>query len=156
MAFENKGAMAATIVVAASDSLNKAAANYVCDGTADNVEIQAAIDALPAGGGKVVLLDGNYTIADTVNLPNAKAIKFSGAGFATILTGSVSPLINCPTLSTGKVIISKIKVVTTSNNIGIRAQQTWGASPIASLDINLVWFYAEGSAGELLDIYGVR
>ena len=34
MAFENKGAMAATVVVAASDSLNKAAANYVCDGVA--------------------------------------------------------------------------------------------------------------------------
>ena len=50
MAFENKGAMAATVVVAASDSLNKAAANYVCDGVADNVEIQAAIDALPGGG----------------------------------------------------------------------------------------------------------
>ena len=32
MAFESKGAMTATVVVAASDSLNKAAANYVCDG----------------------------------------------------------------------------------------------------------------------------
>ena len=52
MAFENKGAMAATVVVAASDSLNKAAANYVCDGVDDDVEIQEAIDALPAGGGK--------------------------------------------------------------------------------------------------------
>lgn len=65
-AYENKGAMAATIVVAASDSLNKAAANYVCDGVADNVEIQAAIDALPVGGGKVVLLEGTYVFAATV------------------------------------------------------------------------------------------
>jgi len=32
--FENKGAMAATIVVAASDSLNKGAANLVCSGAA--------------------------------------------------------------------------------------------------------------------------
>jgi len=38
--FENKGAMAATIVVAASDSLNKGAANYVCDG----VEHELGID----------------------------------------------------------------------------------------------------------------
>ncbi len=61
MGFENKGAMAATVVVAASDSLNKAAANYVCDGVADEVEIHAAIAALPATGGKVVLLEGNYS-----------------------------------------------------------------------------------------------
>ncbi len=39
----------ATKVVAASDSPtnSKLGADYVCDGTADNVEIQAAIDALP-------------------------------------------------------------------------------------------------------------
>lgn len=68
VAFENKGAMAATVVVAASDSLNKAAANYVCDGVADNVEIQAAINALPAGGGKVLLLEGTYNCAATITL----------------------------------------------------------------------------------------
>ncbi len=62
--FENKGAMAATILVAASDSLNKAAANYVCDGVADNIEIQAAIDAVvAAGGGSVKLLDGLYQLS---------------------------------------------------------------------------------------------
>ncbi len=82
--YENKGAMAATIVVAASDSLNKAAANYVCDGTADNVEIQAAIDALPAGGGKVVLLEGNYNIINQI-LISRTGIDFSGQGPSTII-----------------------------------------------------------------------
>ncbi len=79
--FQNKGAMAATIVVAASDSLNKAAANYVCDGVADNVEIQAAIDALPAGGGKVVLLEGNYTISASIVLKSN--LSLIGMGHAT-------------------------------------------------------------------------
>ncbi|MCK9601323.1 MAG: right-handed parallel beta-helix repeat-containing protein [Sphaerochaeta sp.] len=83
MAYENKGAMTATIVVAASDSLNKAAANYVCDGTADNVEIQAAIDALPVGGGKVVLLDGNYSIAAIIQVDSYVTIE--GQGWNTIL-----------------------------------------------------------------------
>ena len=38
----------ATLVVAANDSLHKNMADYVCDGVADQVEIQAALDALPA------------------------------------------------------------------------------------------------------------
>lgn len=42
-----------TFVVAASDASpgSKKRADYICDGTADDVEIQAALDALPAGGG---------------------------------------------------------------------------------------------------------
>jgi len=53
----------ATLVVAASDSLHPERADYQCDGTADDVEIQAAITALPAGGGKVVLLEGLFTVS---------------------------------------------------------------------------------------------
>lgn len=78
--FQNKGAMAATIVVAASDSLNKAAANYVCDGVADNVEIQAAIDALPAGGGEVVLLEGTYNCISTIDGSNRAGLTLRGIG----------------------------------------------------------------------------
>lgn len=58
-------ARTATFVVAASDSSakSKTQADYVCDGTADDVQIQAAIDALPAGGGKVVLMGGTFNLA---------------------------------------------------------------------------------------------
>ena len=54
---------AASIVVAASDAsaASKAQADYVCDGTADDVQIQAAIDACEAlGFGKVQLTIGNF------------------------------------------------------------------------------------------------
>jgi len=84
MAYENKGAMTATIVVAASDSLNKAAANYKCDGIADDVEIQAAIDALPAGGGKVVLLEGTYNITAQINFNIANS-TIEAMGDSTLL-----------------------------------------------------------------------
>jgi len=52
----------ATLVVAASDSSekSKAQADYVCDGVADNEEIQAAVNALASCGGKIILLEGNY------------------------------------------------------------------------------------------------
>ena len=50
----------ATFVVAASDSKNKEKADYVCDGVDDQVEIQAAIDALPVSGGKISLSEGFF------------------------------------------------------------------------------------------------
>lgn len=66
----------ATLVVAANDSLDKskAQADYVCDGVADNVEIQAAIDAIPSVGGKVVLLEGTYVLAATITLQKQRLI----------------------------------------------------------------------------------
>lgn len=80
----NKGAMTASVVVAASDSLNKAAANYVCNGTNDHIEIQAALDALPTTGGEVLLLDGTYNIEVTLTLDSYQTLR--GCGRNTILT----------------------------------------------------------------------
>jgi parallel beta-helix repeat protein len=56
----------ADVLVAASDSPD--AADYKCDGTSDDVQIQAAIDALPANGGEVVLLPGTYNITATIKI----------------------------------------------------------------------------------------
>lgn len=55
----------ATFVVAASGAPAsvKARADYVCDGTADEVEIQAAMNALPASGGIVQLMGTTFNIA---------------------------------------------------------------------------------------------
>ena len=59
-----------TIFVAAADSLqrNMTDPTYKCDGVDDNVEIQAAIDALPSGGGSAATagkahITMHYTIA---------------------------------------------------------------------------------------------
>ncbi len=62
----------ATIVVAASDATatEKAQADYVCDGTADDVQIQAAIDALPDVGGSIKLTTGLYSISATLKPKN--------------------------------------------------------------------------------------
>ena len=84
----------ATIIVAASDSLDKGRADYVCDGVADQVEIITAIDNLPAGGGKVVLLEGTYKINDTIGINKAN-VTIEGQGKNTKIkeTGNVSPMI---------------------------------------------------------------
>ncbi len=53
---------ALAITVAASDSSAavRASADYLCDGVNDQQEIQAALAALPASGGEVVLTAGTF------------------------------------------------------------------------------------------------
>ncbi|WP_292366817.1 MULTISPECIES: CARDB domain-containing protein [unclassified Methanoculleus] len=64
------GALEATpnTIVAASDSsaADKAAADYVCDGVNDHVEIQAALNAQPSSGGVVLLSSGTYNCAGII------------------------------------------------------------------------------------------
>ena len=67
----------ATYVVAASDAPAhvKRQADYVCDGTDDHVEIQAAIDALPTYGGTVYVTGGTYQCRETITLPSYTRLK---------------------------------------------------------------------------------
>ena len=58
--------------------------DYLCDGTDDQVEINAAIQALPSGGGEIVILDGTYNITATIAM-NKDNVKLSGNGNATVL-----------------------------------------------------------------------
>lgn len=67
----------ATKIVAASDSssVSKSQADYVCDGVADDVEIQAANDA--ANGGSVQLMEGSYS-CDSLTI-NSCTLRGMGA-----------------------------------------------------------------------------
>ena len=58
--------------------------DYLCDGTADDVEINAAIQALPGTGGEIVILDGTYNITATIAM-NKDNVTLSGNGSATVL-----------------------------------------------------------------------
>lgn len=58
--------------------------DYLCDGTADDVEINAAIQALPAEGGEIVILDGTYNITATITM-NKDNVTLSGNGNSTVL-----------------------------------------------------------------------
>lgn len=61
----------ATRVVAAANSLasSRAAADYVCDGVADDVEINTAFADMGGLAGRVVLLEGDFTLAAPVTVP---------------------------------------------------------------------------------------
>lgn len=94
--------------VAASDATTKekAMADYTCDGTADEVQINLALDAIRATGGTVRLSSGNFAIAASINMLGNVAeaddnpfMALLGAGSeATILTGGS----NINVISTGQ------------------------------------------------------
>ena len=75
----------ATFVVAASGASRriKAAADYVCDGTADQTEINNAINALGSTGGLVQLSEGTFFLAAPVVVKSD--ITLQGMGGGTIL-----------------------------------------------------------------------
>ncbi len=66
--------------------------DYLCDGADDHVQFQAALDALPAGGGEIRFLAGVYVFGATP----ARAInnvKVEGIGKASTVTyNGVSPV----------------------------------------------------------------
>ena len=92
-----KGLWGATAVVVASDTsaaIRRTAMSMkasmgelvqICDGVDDHIEIQAALDALPATGGEVKLLEGSFVLGAQVT----RAIDnftIKGCGKATSLT----------------------------------------------------------------------
>jgi len=64
----NLAGRTAMCYIAASNAPDviKAQADYICDGTADEVQIQAAIDDLPYTGGKIHLSVGDFSISSTI------------------------------------------------------------------------------------------
>lgn len=88
---------AATVIVAAANSLHPGGADYVCSGTDDQVQIQAAIDAMQdsgggEGGGTVQLLEGVFVISDKIRLSASVGsmgpvvLKGAGKGFSRYCT----------------------------------------------------------------------
>ena len=67
-----------SFTVCASDAQNSNC-DYVCDGTADDVQFQAAHDATSADGGRICLTEGTFVLAATVSATK-KGITFIGAG----------------------------------------------------------------------------
>ena len=69
--------------VAANDApmMQKVIAEFICDGVDDNVEIQAAVDALPSGGGKVLLSEGTFNLSAQITraIDNVSIVGFGRA-----------------------------------------------------------------------------
>lgn len=70
----------ATQIVCASDAKDTTRCDRVADGTADDVEIQAAIDSLPTAGGSVVLSEGTFNISNTISTGSKNGVTIEGQG----------------------------------------------------------------------------
>jgi hypothetical protein len=71
------------VAAANSDTKSKATADYICDGTNDEVEINAALAALPSGKGRVILMEGTYHQLAPITLSTYNSLE--GQGFGTLL-----------------------------------------------------------------------
>ena len=100
------------VAATGASSAVKAVTSYVCDGTADDVEIQAAISALPSAGGKIILSEGTFTISTAIEVPSN--VTIIGAGSATILnrtaTGNILNIIGTSGSHKSKVLIADLKI----------------------------------------------
>ncbi|MCK4714828.1 MAG: hypothetical protein KAT35_04580, partial [Candidatus Aenigmarchaeota archaeon] len=75
-----------TIVI--GNPVSAQGADYSCDGVDDNVQFQQAIDALPAAGGQIFVLTGDYQWADTTTVTRAISnISIIGVGHSVTFTG---------------------------------------------------------------------
>lgn len=88
--------------------------DFLCDGTDDHIEIQAAIDALPENGGEIMFLDGEYILKSsvTINKPN---IIIKGNGSSSIINYDVGERNSeyAFYLNADKLIIENIKIILT-------------------------------------------
>lgn len=77
----------ATFMVAANDANArvKNQADYLCDGTADEVQINSAIADLPAGGGNIILSEGEFNFANSVRNTTLDSVTIQGQGDSTVI-----------------------------------------------------------------------
>ncbi len=126
-------------VVAASDSPAYliAAADFACDGVADDVEIQAALNALPTRGGKVTILPGTYQISAGVTYTANNRVLIEAYGGVWKLAASVTGLkISQGITNTRGVRVEGLFIdgQSNANTIGIQLQDT-NNSELIGVDI---------------------
>lgn len=97
-----KGNEVYTVAANNSPAELKARADYICDGTADESEINTAL-AL----GNVVLVEGTYNIASSITVPDNTSLKGSGDGTILVVTTGIGAITDNGT--TG-IFISDLKI----------------------------------------------
>jgi hypothetical protein len=118
------GKIYTTLTIGASDALDTDSTkyDYFCDGTADQVEILAAIAALPSTGGRIILSEGTFNIAAVIAIAK-DSIVLEGNGQATKLFLVNATNANVITIGNGATAYVNITVKNLFIN-GNKANQT--------------------------------
>ncbi len=166
---ETEAQRSSTLVVAANDSsaYGKALADYVCTGADDHLKIQEAIDALPATGGEVKLLDGTYYIEASLVLDSYQTLR--GCGRNTILTTTtdhtdiITATGGAGSEKTG-ILIADLCIEDRTNNVDYGIEFTYvDHSKIVNIWVNAAWYFGgvgliNSDYNEIIDItfYGMN
>jgi len=116
----------ATVVVAASDASakSKAQADYVCDGTDDQVEIQAAIDTEK----HVKLTEGTFVLSNRLQLDSDTLLEGSGFGTVLKMANNANAVSVINAVGVNNVIVRSLKVdgnrANNTKGYGIRFDQS--------------------------------
>lgn len=102
-------ARSSTLTVCASDSNDKTNCDYLANGTEDQVVINNAIDALPATGGLIKLMDGTFNITGDITIATDNT-SLVGSGFGTLITTTTVSINIIDAGTNDNVIISNLRI----------------------------------------------
>lgn len=114
------------ILIAASNASARdiAGADYVCDGTADDVQINAAISSFGTDGGVVILSEGTFSIANEIAITHSNQ-GIVGQGMGTkLVAANAADLVGVITIIGTGVINYYVKNLYINGN---KANQSFGA-----------------------------
>jgi hypothetical protein len=125
------GAAFCTYKICASDAKNKEGCTYTCDGTDDQVQMQAAVDA-SSGSALICLSDGVFVNSAAVNIDHG-GISFKGAGKGGTQINNTSSTADTFYITATDGYISDMTIVNTSGTTptagaGIHVSATSGYS----------------------------
>ena len=104
----NGGVVSTTYVVAANNSVDAYRADYQCTGVNDQTVIQTALNALPAGGGRVILLEGTYNTTENIQVPQYAVLE--GQGFNSYILANGAGLTQVIEVVGDEVVIKNLKI----------------------------------------------
>ncbi len=137
-------AYAVTLTVGASNALDTDSTHYdyFCDGTADEVQINLAVAAIPAAGGRILLSEGLFTVAAAIVCAKSNVV-IEGQGTGTEITIANAADVDIIQLGDGATPFSGI-VVRNLMIDGNMANQTAGFSNGINIRVNVSDSVIEG------------
>lgn len=146
-----------TLKVAAvnATATSKLQADYVCDGTDDQVEINAALTALPGSGGKVQLSEGTFTFSNGIASVR-QGSWLAGMGMAaTVLQAATGQPVNVAAVTMNQQFSMLSDLYINNNKGGTTGTKTGQRNiSMAGGDSAIVNVYAVNSGGNGCDLSG--
>lgn len=141
---QSGGGGGGTVTVAASDASadSRKGADFLCDGTNDEVQIQSAIDNLPGVGGSVILSEGKFSIGTVGITMEQNNTKLLGQGQGVTIIEAASGLGAGILLLSSKSTNTETALVldnTVRHNLTVTTTTAADAAGISKGDICLVF-----------------